>query len=58
MGKPKELPTYGWDCEYGTVEIDVNTFYASKYLVSNGEYLEFVSAGAYENKNYWTNEGW
>lgn len=32
-------------------------FRASKYLITNREYLEFVDDGGYENCKYWTKEG-
>jgi len=35
----------------------VPPFKASKYLITNREYLEFVNDGGYENPKYWTQEG-
>lgn len=35
----------------------VPSFKASKYLITNREYLEFVNSGEYENSKYWTKEG-
>lgn len=32
-------------------------FEASKYLITNREFLEFVRAGGYKSKQYWTDEG-
>jgi 5-histidylcysteine sulfoxide synthase len=58
LGKPHNFPSYGWDNEYGQVEIDVPEFEASQYLVTNGEFLEFVESGGYRNKDIWTDEGW
>ncbi len=58
LGKDKDHHLYGWDNEYGHHESDVADFKASKYLVSNEEYLEFVSDGGYESQEYWTEEGW
>ena len=57
FGKEFDHHLYGWDNEYGTAEIDVPTFLASKYLVSNGEYLEFMAAGGYAEKQFWDEEG-
>ena len=48
---------YGWDNEYGELTAHVNAFRASKFLVSNGEYLTFVRQGGYENDHYWEEEG-
>jgi len=50
-------PYYGWDNEYGIQEAFDRDFKASKYLVSNGEFLEFVKDGGYENDEYWDSEG-
>ena len=50
--------SYGWDNEYGHLESTVNDFGASKFLVSNAEFMSFVEAGGYQNQDYWTEEGW
>lgn len=42
LGKPREFPSYGWDNEYGEKHMSVKPFKATKYLISNGEFLEFV----------------
>lgn len=49
---------YGWDNEYGHLEVNVNDFYASKYLVSNQEFLSFIQDDGYHERRYWTEEGW
>jgi len=58
MGKPENFPSYGWDNEYGLCNVKVPPFKASKYLITNREYLEFVNDGGYGNSTYWTKEGW
>ncbi len=58
LGKPKEHPLYGWDNEFGRQENDVWDFSASRYLVSNREYLGFVEERGYEQEELWTPEGW
>lgn len=58
LGKERNSPFYGWDNEYGSHEAEVPAFEAAKYLVSNGEYLEFVEAGGYRNRHHWSDEGW
>lgn len=57
LGKPASDQTYGWDNEYGSHEAEVPAFQASRYLVSNREYLGFVEAGGYGNDSYWEDEG-
>jgi 5-histidylcysteine sulfoxide synthase/putative 4-mercaptohistidine N1-methyltranferase len=48
---------YGWDNEYGLHSAEIAAFQASKYLVSNHEFLAFVEAGGYRTGSYWPEEG-
>lgn len=57
LGKGHDDPLYGWDNEYGHAAFEVPAFSASTYLVSNGEYLEFVEAGGYADERWWDEEG-
>jgi 5-histidylcysteine sulfoxide synthase/putative 4-mercaptohistidine N1-methyltranferase len=57
LGKPDTDTTFGWDNEYGYHNVNVDSFRASKYLVSNQEFMEFMKAGGYQNLQYWTEEG-
>ena len=58
LGKRQDDLTFGWDSEYGDLEVEVSPFSASQYLITNGEFLEFVQAGGYNNANYWNHESW
>lgn len=58
LGKPVNHPLYGWDNEYGTYTDDVKDFEASQMLISNGEFLQFILDGGYQQSAYWTEEGW
>ncbi len=58
LGKKRDDPLYGWDNEYGELSVQVDDFKASQFLVSNGEFIEFVQQGGYQNQAYWTDEGW
>lgn len=57
LGKPRDHNQYGWDNEYGHHRADVAPFKASRHLVSNGEFLEFVEAGGYREPQWWSREG-
>jgi len=57
MGKERDHHLYGWDNEYGHSEVEVPTFQASRYLVCNGEYLQFIDAGGYKSDAWWNEEG-
>lgn len=58
LGKPKDWPSFGWDNEYGSRSARVRPFRASQFLISNGEFLEFVAAGGYHEEKYWSDTGW
>jgi 5-histidylcysteine sulfoxide synthase/putative 4-mercaptohistidine N1-methyltranferase len=58
MGKPADFPSFGWDNEYGERNVTVPPFYASEYMVSNGEYYQFVVDGGYRTPEYWCDDGW
>ncbi|MFK7857760.1 MAG: 5-histidylcysteine sulfoxide synthase [Granulosicoccus sp.] len=58
IGKSRDDALYGWDVEYGAQHHQVDDFKASKYLVSNAEFMQFIEAGGYSNRQYWTDEGW
>ena len=58
LGKRQDDLTFGWDSEYGNLEVKVKTFLVSQNLITNGEFLEFVQGGGYNNSNYWNTESW
>ncbi|MDF7799000.1 5-histidylcysteine sulfoxide synthase [Pontiellaceae bacterium B1224] len=57
LGKPVDHPLYGWDNEYGAAAFEVPSFTASRYLVSNGEFLKFIEDGGYRDDGWWDDEG-
>lgn len=56
LGKQDDY--YGWDNEYGEQTFKLASFSASKFLVSNAEFLTFIRAGGYITPDYWDKEGW
>ncbi|MFW2580348.1 5-histidylcysteine sulfoxide synthase [Aliarcobacter butzleri] len=48
---------YGWDNEFSNHKAFIKDFQASKYLVSNGEFLEFVKEGGYNKTEFFSTEG-
>ena len=52
------MPYYGWDNEFGTHSAKVQAFKLSEKLVSNALFYEFVVERGYENKEFWSEEGW
>ena len=57
LGKRDDGDYYGWDNEYGFFEEEIADFEAGKFLVSNGEYLDFVNDNGYYEPKFWSQEG-
>ncbi len=57
LGKNKTDLVYGWDNEYGHHEAELPDFQASRYLVSNQEFLGFIEAQGYKTDDHWEEEG-
>jgi len=58
LGKSQDDAFYGWDNEYGLHKETVNDFKATKFLISNSDFLKFMQADGYNIEKYWTEEGW
>ncbi len=50
--------TFGWDNEFEAHTVEVPAFAIDKYKVTNAQYLEFMQAGGYENRDLWTDADW
>jgi iron(II)-dependent oxidoreductase len=48
--------TFGWDNEFGEMVKQVSSFRIQRFNVTNGEYLEFVKAGA-KAPHFWIRQG-
>jgi len=58
VGREREgTNLYGWDNEFGRHDAATMPFQASRYLVSNREFLAFVEAGGYADDSLWLEEG-
>ncbi len=57
IGRNRDTSVYGWDNEFGLQETSTAAFQASRYLVSNQEFLSFVEAGGYDDESLWLEEG-
>ncbi|MGB7934229.1 MAG: SUMF1/EgtB/PvdO family nonheme iron enzyme [Gammaproteobacteria bacterium] len=49
---------FGWDNEYDEQPVEVPAFAIDRYPVSNGEYLDFMAAGGYEERAFWSESDW
>ena len=58
LGLRRASGNFGWDNEFEEHSVEVPGFAIDKYKLTNREYLEFLNAGAYENREYWTDADW
>jgi gamma-glutamyl hercynylcysteine S-oxide synthase len=49
---------FGWDNEFDAHSVDVAEFAIDRYKVSNGDYLQFMHSGGYEEKSLWSADSW
>jgi ergothioneine biosynthesis protein EgtB len=58
LGLTRESGRFGWDNEFGEERIDVPAFEIDRHMVTNGDYLRFIDAGGYWNRDYWDAADW
>ena len=49
---------FSWDNEGSVHKVYLHRAELADRLVTNGEYLEFIEAGGYEDYRHWLSEGW
>ena len=49
---------FSFDNELGKHKVYLHDFEISKALVTNGEFIEFINDGGYDNFNFWLDDGW
>lgn len=58
LGMQRESRHFGWDNEFEENQVTVPKFRIGAYPVTNGEFVEFLQAGGYENERLWSAEDW
>jgi gamma-glutamyl hercynylcysteine S-oxide synthase len=62
LGQPRRDATeggaFGWDNEFEQHTETVPAFAVDAHKVTNGEFLEFLRAGGYENRELWSQDAW
>jgi ergothioneine biosynthesis protein EgtB len=58
LGLSRQEDAFGWDNEFELHEIGVPEFLIDKFMVTNGEYLQFVLAGGYDDRKLWKESDW
>jgi ergothioneine biosynthesis protein EgtB len=58
LGLARGGEKFGWDNEYEAHSVHVPAFEIDQYEVTNRQYLDFMSAGGYESRAFWSDEDW
>ena len=58
IGVDEDTAGFSFDNESGKHRVFLHSYQIESGLVTNGEFLEFISAGGYESFEYWLMEGW
>jgi iron(II)-dependent oxidoreductase len=58
LGLPRGGSAFGWDNEYVAQKVQVPAFEIDQYMVTNHQYLDFMTAGGYETRAFWTEDDW
>jgi ergothioneine biosynthesis protein EgtB len=58
LGADRDRIAFGWDNEFDEHRVTVPAFEIDVHSVTNGDFLEFVQAGGYGNREWWSADGW
>jgi gamma-glutamyl hercynylcysteine S-oxide synthase len=58
LGLARGGETFGWDNEFEIHTARVPAFEIDQYEVTNRQYLEFMAAGGYEGRAFWSEDDW
>ena len=58
LGRSRSSDVFGWDNEFESRTVQVPAFEIDRYMVTNQQFLEFLQAGGYENRDLWSDNDW
>jgi gamma-glutamyl hercynylcysteine S-oxide synthase len=58
LGANRDTTAFGWDNEFQAHDVHVPRFDIDVLPVTNAQYVEFVDAGGYQDRQLWDDEGW
>jgi gamma-glutamyl hercynylcysteine S-oxide synthase len=54
----EDADSFGWDNEYEQQTVHVPGFRMDEYMVTNSQFRQFMDAGGYDNRDFWTDANW
>jgi ergothioneine biosynthesis protein EgtB len=58
LGLHRSQERFGWDNEYEAHVVEVPAFAVDLYKVTNRQYLDFINAGGYGTRGWWSEDDW
>ncbi len=58
LGRARNAEGFGWDNEFDAHDVFVPAFDIDVHKVTNGQFLEFIRDGGYENPSLWSSSSW
>ena len=58
LGTAASAREFSWDNERPAVRMDVPAFEIDQHNVTNADFLRFVEAGGYDQRDWWTDAAW
>jgi ergothioneine biosynthesis protein EgtB len=58
LGLSRESGAFGWDNEFEAHTVSVPAFAIDRFKITNGQFLNFIVAGGYEDHAWWGDEAW
>jgi gamma-glutamyl hercynylcysteine S-oxide synthase len=58
LGMRRDGGRFGWDNEFGELQVDVPAFEIDRYMVTNGAFRAFIDAGGYREPKWWSEQDW
>jgi|SRR5579859_939194 len=58
LGLRRNTPEFGWDNEFESHTVRIPAFEIDRYMVTNRQFLDFVHAGGYETRAFWSDTDW
>lgn len=58
LGLDRNACVFGWDNEFERHTVEVPAFEIDQHKVTSQQFLEFLNAGGYERRQWWTEDDW